>query len=157
VTEPVNNPRFLRLPLILLFVALLLSMAVVYHPSTGWNVNTRLNLVFAVVDRGTIHIDAFHETPPYDTGDKALFDGHFYSDKIFGVSLLALPFYWAAQLISGGALDFVAGHYLMKSAAVAIPGAAAGVLFLLILIRAGAPPRRALLATAFSVFGTMWF
>ncbi len=147
----------LRLAAWLIFFATFLAMAFVYHPETGWNVNTRLNLVFAVVDRGTVDINDYHAMPPYETGDKAIFEGNYYSDKIFGVSLLALPPYFLAQKISGDRFQFHAAHWLMKTFAVAIPGGISAALFFLILALTGTPPRRAALITVFSVFGTMWY
>ncbi len=140
-----------------LFLAVFFTMAFVYHPETGWNVNTRLDLVFAVVRDGTLSLDQYHDRAPYATGDKALFKGTYYSDKIFGVSLLALPFYWLGNLVTPDTLGFAGGHALMKTAAVAAPGAFAAALFFLLLARLGCPPRRAVALTAFSVFGTMWF
>ncbi|MCC5877008.1 MAG: hypothetical protein JJU11_12380 [Candidatus Sumerlaeia bacterium] len=151
-TEPVN----MRWSAILVFLAVFVAMAIPYHPRTGWNVNTRLNLVFAVVERGTIVIDEYHETPPYDTGDKAYFEGHFYSDKIFGVSLLALPVYSVAHLLNGGPLSFHPAHYLMKTFAVAVPGGVGAALFFLLMARLGVPPRRAVVLTMLAVLGSMW-
>ena len=66
-----------------------------------WGANSRANLVYAFVDKGVLYIDDYHE----NTGDKACFagadytgdspceDGHYYTDKSLGPSLLALPFY----------------------------------------------------------------
>ena len=66
-----------------------------------WGANSRADLVYAVGDRGVLYIDDYHE----NTGDKACFagrdytgdqpceDGHYYSDKSLGPSLVALPFY----------------------------------------------------------------
>lgn len=156
-SSSVTPLKQLRVAALILFIAVAAAMAFVYHPSTGWNVNTRLDLVFAVADRGELAIDAYHATPPYDTGDKTFANGHHYSDKPIGTGMLALPFYWAAQLASGGRLDFVSGHYLMKSVAVALPGGLAAALFFMLMARLGAPPRRAIILTALSVFGTMWF
>ncbi|HEY8376057.1 MAG TPA: hypothetical protein VIK91_06185 [Nannocystis sp.] len=55
----------------------------------AWNQNSRLALTRALVEQGTTIIDAYHAT----TGDKSLRDGHFYSDKAPGTSLLAVPAY----------------------------------------------------------------
>ncbi len=60
-----------------------------FIPAPGWNQNSRLALTRALAEHGTVQIDAHHET----TGDKSLRDGHFYSDKAPGASLLALPAY----------------------------------------------------------------
>jgi hypothetical protein len=67
----------------------------------AWNQNSRLALTRALVERGTTIIDEYHAT----TGDKSLRDGHFYSDKAPGASLLALPayaLYYAATRATGG-------------------------------------------------------
>ena len=51
----------------------------------AWNQNSRLALTRALVERGEVRIDDWHVT----TGDKSYRDGHFYSDKAPGTSLLA--------------------------------------------------------------------
>jgi hypothetical protein len=71
-------------------VALLLlcSFAFFVGPP-AWNQNSRLALTRALVEHGDVTIDEWHAT----TGDKSWRDGHFYSDKAPGVSLLAvLPY-----------------------------------------------------------------
>lgn len=72
-----------------------------FMPRWGdWNANSRANLAYAVVDQGVLHIDDYHE----NTGDKACFpgpyhleddicEGHYYTDKSLGPSLVAMPFY----------------------------------------------------------------
>lgn len=142
---------------LLLGLAVLLPMLLLFHPQTGWNVNTRIALVLAIVNEGIFSIDTWHDVPPYDTEDKAFFDGKHYSDKIFGVSLLALPFVYTARLFSDGGVSFETAHVVGKTFAVAIPGAISAALFFLLLARLGCPPRRAILLTSIAVFGTMWF
>lgn len=141
---------------LVLAVAVLAAMAIPYHPHTGWNVNTRLNLVFAIVERGTLAIDAYHAEFPHETNDKAYFDGHYYSDKIFGMSLPALPVYALAHALHGGPLPFHTAHYLLKGVSVAVPGGIGALLFLLLLARTGTPPKRAVVLTALAVAGSMW-
>src|SRR5256712_13515877 len=58
-----------------------------FYQGGGWNQNSRFDLVRAILERGTLRIDAYQE----NTGDKALFNGHYYSDKAPGLALLALP------------------------------------------------------------------
>lgn len=53
------------------------------------NINTRLDLTWAIVDNGTFSIDAYHA----NTDDKAFRGGHFYCDKAPGVSFLGVPVY----------------------------------------------------------------
>jgi hypothetical protein len=57
-----------------------------FYQAGGWNQNSRFALVRAVLERGTLQIDAYHS----NTGDRALWEGHWYSDKAPGASLLAL-------------------------------------------------------------------
>ncbi len=52
----------------------------------AWNQNSRFALTRAIVERGVLDIDPDHHT----TGDKSFYNGHFYSDKAPGSSLLAV-------------------------------------------------------------------
>jgi hypothetical protein len=68
-----------------------------YWQARDWNVASRLMLVYAVGDRGTITIDGLDK----QTGDLAFKDGHYYSDKAPGYSLLAVPSYWIGKPLFG--------------------------------------------------------
>ncbi|MDX2177015.1 MAG: hypothetical protein SF028_11160 [Candidatus Sumerlaeia bacterium] len=146
----------LRRAAILVACAALLALALVHHPVGGWNVNSRLALVAAVANNGDFKIDPWHNTRPYQTGDKAFFGGHYYSDKIFGVSLLAVPPAWVLARL-GAELPFDWWHHAMRLWAVALPAALSVGLLFAILGRLGVPPRRALLAALLPFFGSMWF
>lgn len=72
----------------------------------AWNQNSRLALTRALVEHRDVVIDTWHVT----TGDKSFRDGHFYSDKAPGVSLLAtLPYagYYAIRRGTGAELPDV--------------------------------------------------
>ncbi len=140
----------------LIFALAFFAMALLYHPQTGWNVNTRLALVYAVVMEGTFAIDSFHDHGFFATMDKAFYEDHYYSDKFFGVSLLGLPILLLINLCLGH-IKVTVATFLMKAFAVALPGAISVVLFWLTLARTGTPPKRAVLITCFAFFGTMWF
>ncbi len=71
------------------FLILLVCYGYFMPKWADWGANSRADLVYAIGDRGVLHIDDYHE----NTGDKALFEGHYYTDKSIGPSLLALPFY----------------------------------------------------------------
>lgn len=142
-----------------LFLCTLVFLALVYQPHTGWNVNTRLALVFAIIDHGTFRIDDYHATPQLETGDKALFEGHYYSDKVFGVSLLGLPVYaWMRILgdLYGFDWPFQAKNHLVRLGAVSMPAAYSVALLWMLMVRLGAAPRRALFAVAAAFAGSMW-
>ena len=81
ILEPLRRYRSLLLAPLL---GVLLSYAY-FVAAPAWNQNSRLALTRALVERHTTIIDDDHET----TGDKSFRDGHFYSDKAPGTSLLA--------------------------------------------------------------------
>src|SRR5919197_3737405 len=58
-----------------------------FYQAGGWNQNSRFDLVRAILEQHTLRIDSYHS----NTEDKALFQGHYYSDKAPGVVLLGVP------------------------------------------------------------------
>lgn len=70
----------------MLFVALLIPFSYFNH-NDGWNQGVRLAELHAVVLKHTLRIDDYISY----TGDRALIDGHFYSEKAPAMALLALP------------------------------------------------------------------
>jgi hypothetical protein len=82
-----------------ILVILLGSDAFFWH-TRDWNTGSRLMLTYALVDRGTVSISHLER----QTGDKAWFQGQYYSDKLPGYPLLAtLPYAaarWALRLPS---------------------------------------------------------
>lgn len=55
----------------------------------AWNEHSRYDLTVALVDHRTLQIDELHT----NTGDKAYYNGHYYSDKAPGTALLGMPVY----------------------------------------------------------------
>jgi len=101
--------------------ALVFGTYAYFYQAGGWNQNSRFDLTRAIVEQGTLSIDAFQE----NTGDKALRDGHWYTDKAPGLSLLAVPAYALVHAVRAGAV--VAGSYLGTVFAVALPSALAAL------------------------------
>ena len=87
---------FLRRPEPWVFVILLASYAYFWQ-GRDWNVASRLMLTYALVDRGTLSIDGLDD----QTRDIARYEGHFYSDKTPGFSLLAVIPYAVARRVFG--------------------------------------------------------
>jgi hypothetical protein len=81
---------------LLIFVALALAYAFVFPRWLDWNANARFDLSVAIVDQGTLSIDAF----AHNTGDYALFDNHRYSDKAPGLSFLGAPIYFVVSRLT---------------------------------------------------------
>lgn len=60
------------------------------------NVTSRAAMVAAVVEHGTLDIDAYAE----HAGDKAFINGHYYSEKAPLPALLVVPFWWVLHHFS---------------------------------------------------------
>lgn len=86
-----------------IFLVLLACYAYFFPRWADWNQNSRLNLVMAIVDQGTLYIDAYYEGHTA-TGDYAEFEGHIYSTKAPGTAFLGVPVYWAFQQVARGNL-----------------------------------------------------
>ncbi|MDX1971657.1 MAG: hypothetical protein SFY68_03900, partial [Candidatus Sumerlaeia bacterium] len=148
------------LPAVAVFLMALAALLMTHHPNTGWNVNTRLALVVAVVENGTFSIDGLHEEgAPYFTMDKAFFEERFYSDKIFGVSLLALPLYavlYHGLQLFGEFPSLGTTNFLLTLWAVKIPTAIALALLWYLLMQLTAAPWRSLAVVMGALLGSLW-
>ena len=81
--------------LAVLFVILLGVYAYTPPRWQDWNQNSRFNLTRAIVEQQTLRIDDYAD----NTGDYAEYEGHLYTDKAPGLSLLAVPFYGLVELL----------------------------------------------------------
>jgi hypothetical protein len=154
-----NNCSRIRARALLIGVVLLISYAYFYQGG-GWNQNSRFDLVRAVIERGTLRIDAYHE----NTEDKAFANGHYYSDKAPGLALLAIPIAQAARpLLRAARVDptsaqgLVAMSYFVTIFAVALPMAAACAALFLIALQLGCGANAAAFgALALGLATPMW-
>jgi hypothetical protein len=71
------------------FLLSLICYAYFFPMLNNWGSNSRMDLIYALGDQGQVRIDDYHQ----NTGDKAHFQGHYYTDKSIGPPLLGLPFY----------------------------------------------------------------
>jgi hypothetical protein len=137
--------------------ALVLGAYVYFYQAGGWNQNARFDLVRAIVEQGTLSIDPYAE----NTGDKAERDGHFYSDKAPGVSLMAVPMYAVLNAAAGDLreTDRFQGwaSYLCTLWAVSLPSAVAVVMLYLLCGGLGLPPPVAAAVTLAYALGTLAF
>lgn len=131
-----NSRSLVRIRALLIGTVVLISYAYFYQGG-GWNQNSRFDLVRAIVEQGTLRIDAYHE----NTDDKAFANGHWYSDKAPGLALVAVPIAEVMRpVLRAVGVDpvsprgLVAMSYFVTVFAVALPMAAAcAVLFLIAL------------------------
>ena len=79
-----------------IFAGLLLGYIFVFPHWLDWNANARLDLSAAIVEQGTLTIDAYAQ----NTGDYALFNGQRYSDKAPGLSFLGVPAYFIVSRLT---------------------------------------------------------
>src|SRR5262245_5953693 len=134
----------------------------------GFNpqVVTRLGLTLSIVGSGRLDIDRFADY----TRDKASFKGHYYADKVPGLSFLAIPAIAAAGLVvtaRGGDVEksdksdkrtYFA--LFAKTATIAVNGlisAVATAVLFLTAIRLGATRTGALFAAGVLAFATPFF
>jgi hypothetical protein len=108
MTHPVSKRTYA----ITLFLILLVCYGYFMPKWADWGANSRADLVYAIGDKGALNIDDYHT----NTGDKACFpgpftadpnnltggscEGHFFTDKSIGPSLLALPFYMVFKAVA---------------------------------------------------------
>jgi len=141
----------------LLFFSFWASFAYFIHLRPGWNANTRIGLTFALVDRGTITIDGYHDHPLTQTDDKAFYKGHYYCDKSPALSFLAVPFYGLAKrILAHSAIEakVVFARQWCIVWTVGLLGALAAALFYRLMRLFGATGGEALALTFFLVYGT---
>ena len=84
-------------PALLIFLITLVAYSYFFHRFRFWNVSSRLDLTYAIVDDHSFRIDKYVHHPFYETQDRAFFKGHYYSDKSIGLSVMAAPLYWAMK------------------------------------------------------------
>jgi hypothetical protein len=143
---PTTNPRWL------LALFTLLLFACVYVHQKRFNSATpvsRLNLLHALIMHGTFRIDAFHQNTP----DKAIHEGHYYSDKAPGTVALAFPGFVLTALglgTLGVSLDsdtgWLVSSWVACASSLGLITALGGVALFAWLCR-WAPPRAALITT----------
>jgi hypothetical protein len=142
----------------LVFLSLFLPFAYFNH-SDGWNQGARLAELHAITLQGTLQIDKYHEV----TGDKAVIDGHYYSEKAPAIVAIALPAFavttWL-QRMTGVDPDSPEGwrvsQWIATAGSVGLVTALGGAFFfLLLLVPLGAP--LALLSTYAVFLGTITF
>src|SRR5215212_11685629 len=86
--------------LILVFLALFCYSY--FFQVAGWNQNSRMALIMSVVHHHQLNIDPYAEI----TGDKALYNGHYYSDKAIGTAVLGVPVYAVlSKLLPGSEIE----------------------------------------------------
>lgn len=129
--------------------ALVLVAYAYFYQAGGWNQNSRFDLTRAVVERGTLTIDAYEK----NTGDESRRAGHIYCDKAPGVSFLAVPAWAIVYAVSPkppGPHALAAGAWLGTVTAIGVPSALAVLALMMLVGRLGLSRGRA------AVVGLAW-
>src|SRR2546425_5291453 len=144
-----------------LLIAMVLFVSYAYfYAGGGWNQNSRFDLIRAIVEQGTLRIDAYHD----NTRDKAIFRGHYYSDKAPGLALLGVPIVAVARPVlraagvdPGSPRGLVGLSYVATVFTLALPAALATACLFLVALRLGATVGGAAFAALSLGLGTpMW-
>jgi hypothetical protein len=131
-----------------------------FYEGGGWNQNSRFDLLRAIIERHTLQIDAYHE----NTGDKAHFRAHYYSDKAPGQVFLALPFALLARpsmQVLGVDPQSARGEYVLSYVVTictaALPTALAAICLFFLALRFGCDPAAATLGAMVTCVATpLW-
>jgi hypothetical protein len=142
----------------LLVFVLLAFMYGYYYQDPSANGNSRLGLIFAIVQQRRLSIDSYYNTEGTNTIDRAFVNGHYYSDKAIGTSILGVLFYAPLYLLmklTGHRLDLMHIKYILTVLVIAIPSAFAGSLVYVFCETISGSRLRAYLATLAVALGTM--
>jgi len=140
----------------LIGLALLCCYGFFFYRGGNWNVESRNAQIVALAEDHTLAIDRYQHW----TGDKAYYQGHYYSDKLIGPSLVAVPFYWAGRrlislFVGDDTLSLMLALRVTNIVTNAIPSALLGALLYLFLAELGLAARlRVWVAFAYG-FGTL--
>jgi hypothetical protein len=129
-----------------------------YFQDPQSNGNSRLGLIFAIVEEGRLSIDSYYDAPGTQTIDKAFYHGHYYSDKAIGTSLIGVLFYAPMYLLmklTGHPLSLLQIKYLLTVFVVGIPSAFTGSLLFILCETISKNGLQAYLATIAVTLGTM--
>jgi 4-amino-4-deoxy-L-arabinose transferase-like glycosyltransferase len=136
--------------LILVFLALFCYSY--FFQVAGWNQNSRMALIMSVVHHHQLNIDPYAEI----TGDKALYNGHYYSDKAIGTAVLGVPVYTVLSKLPGSGIEKYS-LYLITLFVVSVPSAGLSLLLYQLMRVLGGSCIWALILTLIYSFGTLAF
>ncbi len=153
---------------ILLFL-FTLTLYSYFLQQAGWNQTSRMALILSTTQHGQLTIDRYEGL----TGDKALYGGHFYSDKSPGTAIVGIPAFLAVLNLqhldryaivrdgtdTGQTLLYGLRYptYLVTVVAVAIPSAILAVLLFLLLLQLSHHRGWSFALTLCYAFGTLAF
>ena len=140
----------------LILLLFLLTTYTFFIQNSGAEQRSFLALTLSLHNEHSLIIDPYAEMTP----DKAFYDGHYYSDKAPGLSLLSLPVYAVFNAMQdlgrpGLLLPYII--YLINCVVIALPSALLALLILRFLLRLGIRELHAYATTVTMALGTLAF
>ena len=138
-----------------IFVLACVALVLFFHQEESPNPLSRLLTPYALVEHHTLQADQWR-----DAYDKAVVDGHVYSDKAPLSSFLVLPFYAGMRLFESGPQsqsDRIAAVHIGDVVGAAIPFAIFALLLLRRARREGMSPELSVAIALGATFGTFLF
>jgi hypothetical protein len=158
VKEKGVMPRQYRKDALIIFGLLAFIYAYFYQDS-GWNGNSRFGLIFAIVQERRLSIDTYCNRSGTETSDVAYFNGHNYSDKAIGPSMVGVisyvPFYWMKRILNHPSQVMV--KMILTFLVIGLPSAISGSLIYILCLYWSKSRFRAYLVTLTITLGTMYF
>jgi 4-amino-4-deoxy-L-arabinose transferase-like glycosyltransferase len=142
----------------LLVFVLLAFMYGYFYQNPQANGNSRIGLIFAMVQQRRLTIDSYYDKEGTSTIDIAFINGHYYSDKAIGTSVVGVLFYAPMYLfmkLTGYQLDLIDIKYILTVLVIGLPSAFAGSLVYILCETISRSRLRAYLATLAIALGTM--
>ncbi len=142
----------------LLVFVLLAIMYGYFFQNPAANGNSRLGLTFAMVTLRRLTIDIYYDAEGMKTIDFAVVNGHHYTDKAIGSSILGAIFYapiYAFMKLTGIQFDIRTIKYILTFLTIGLPSAFAGSLVYVLCETISRSSLRAYLATLAIMLGTM--
>jgi hypothetical protein len=155
----VTKPPYYRKDALIIFILLVFIFAYFYQDG-GWNGNSRLSLIFAIVQERRLSIDNYVDNTQLgtQTGDRAYFEGHYYSDKAIGPAvigaLIYAPLYLMEKIFNHPGIATV--KWILTFLIVGLPSAIGGSLMYILCYYLSKSRFRAYLVTMAIVLGTMY-
>ena len=150
-----------RVSLVLFFLVLFCYSYFIQEE--GWNQNSRMALIMSIVHHYQLNIDPYEKL----TADKALHNGHYYSDKAIGTAIIGVPVYAVVSELLGfdeytyfeedGDPNLRKALYLVTVIVVMVPSAILSLLLYQLMRLLGGSRIWSLLLTLFYSFGTLAF
>jgi hypothetical protein len=151
-------PRQYRKDALIIFCLLAFVYAYFYQEG-GYNGDSRFGLIFAIVQEGRLTIDTFQNREGTATGDKSFFNGHYYSDKAIGPSVVGaifyVPFYWIQQIFHRISQPTV--KMILTFLVIGLPSAIAGSLIYILCLYLSKSRFRSFLVALAITLGTLYF